>query len=97
LIGLRTFSLADIAAANGAIYYPDFFAGVSHEGEKEPKYTLAFDPIQHLNAAGYEVVAAKLTPIVESMLAKRQSANSGAVGHELSPPTPPARPQSVTQ
>jgi len=74
LIGLRTFSLADIAAENGALYYPDFFAGVSQDGEKDPKYTLAFDPIQHLNTAGYAAVAARLAPIVESMLAKRQRA-----------------------
>ena len=94
LIGLRTFSLADIAAANGAVYYPDFFAGVSREGEKDPKYTLIFDPIQHLNAAGYEVVVSHLVPVVESLLAKPQAADSApATGHLLSVP---ARPQSAT-
>ena len=98
LIGLRTFSLADIAVANGALYYPDFFAGVSHEGEKDPKYTLIFDPIQHLNAAGYEVVVSHLAPVVESMLAKPQGADSEpATGHLLSVPLPPARPQSAAQ
>jgi acyl-CoA thioesterase I len=97
LIGLRTFSLADIAAANGALYYPDFFAGVSHEGEKDPKYTLIFDPIQHLNAAGYEVVVSRLAPVVETMLAKQQAADSEpATGHLLSVPVPPTRP-SVTR
>jgi acyl-CoA thioesterase-1 len=96
LIGLRTFSLADIAAANGALYYPDFFAGVSHEGEKDPKYTLIFDPIQHLNAAGYEVVVSHLAPVVESMLAKPQAADSEpATGHMLSAPLPPARPSAA--
>jgi acyl-CoA thioesterase-1 len=98
LIGLRTVSLADIAAENGALYYPDFFASVSHEGEKDPKYTLIFDPIQHLNAAGYEVVVSHLAPVVESMLAKQQAVDSEpATGHMLSAPMPPARPQSVTQ
>jgi acyl-CoA thioesterase-1 len=97
LIGLRTFSLADIAAANGALYYPDFFAGVSHEGEKDPKYTLIFDPIQHLNTAGYEVVVSRLAPVVESMLAKQQAADSEPTGHLFSVPVPPARPQSTTQ
>ncbi|HLL27991.1 MAG TPA: GDSL-type esterase/lipase family protein [Xanthobacteraceae bacterium] len=98
LIGLRTFSLADIAAANGAVYYPDFFAGVSHDGEKDPKYTLIFDPIQHLNAEGYGVVVSKLAPIVETMLARRESADSQApTGHELSPPVPLARSHPVTQ
>ena len=95
LIGLRTLSLADIAAANGALYYPDFFAGVSHDGEKDPQYTLAFDPIQHLNAAGYAVVVERLLPIVESMLAKRRPADVGAGGHELSLPTPQARPSAA--
>jgi acyl-CoA thioesterase I len=97
LIGLRTFSLADIAAANEALYYPDFFAGVSREGEKDPKYTLIFDPIQHLNAAGYEVVVSHLAPVVETMLAKQQSAESEPSGHQLTVPTPPARPQSAKQ
>ena len=98
LIGLRTFSLADIAAANGALYYPDFFAGVSREGEKDSKYTLIFDPIQHLNAAGYEVVVSKLAPLVESMLLKQQTADSEpATGHLLSVPSPSAQPQSATR
>jgi len=97
LIGLRTFNLADIAAANGALYYPDFFAGVSNEGEKNPKYTLILDPIQHLNAAGYEVVVSKLAPVVEAMLAKRQTADSEPTGHLLAPPVPTARPQAVTR
>jgi len=98
LIGLRTFSLAEIAAANGALYYPDFFAAVSREGEKDPKYTLIFDPIQHLNAAGYEAVVSRLAPVVESMLAQQQAAGSEpATGHLLSVPMPTARPQSAAQ
>ena len=98
LIGLRTFSLAEIAAANGALYYPDFFAAVSREGEKDPKYTLFFDPIQHLNAAGYEAVVSRLAPVVESMLAQQQAAGSEpATGHLLSVPMPAARPQSAAQ
>lgn len=98
LIGLRTFSLADIAAANGALYYPDFFAAVSREGEKDPKYTLIFDPIQHLNAAGYEAVVARLAPVVESMLARQPAADAEpATGHALSVPMPAARPQSAAQ
>ena len=92
LIGLRTVNLADIAAEHGALYYPDFFAGVARDGEKDPKYTLAFDPIQHLNAAGYAVVAARLAPIVETMLARRQPASPVSDGHEL---TLPARPSAT--
>ncbi len=97
LIGLRTFSLADIAAENGALYYPDFFAGVSRDGEKDSKYTLIFDPIQHLNAAGYEVVVSHLVPEVEAILAKQQAADRDPIGHLLSVPLPPERPQSVAQ
>jgi acyl-CoA thioesterase-1 len=96
LIGLRTFSLADIAAANGALYYPDFFAAVSRDGEKDPKYTLVFDPIQHLNAAGYEVVVSHLAPVVEGMLTKPRGADSEpATGHIFSPPVPAARPSAA--
>jgi acyl-CoA thioesterase I len=94
LIGLRTVSLADIAAANGALYYPDFFAGVSRDGEKDPQYTLIFDPIQHLNTAGYEVVVSRLMPVVETMLAKQHAADSDPIGQFLSAP---ARTQSATQ
>jgi acyl-CoA thioesterase I len=68
LIGLRTLDLSEIAAANGALYYPDFFTGVSKDGEKDPKYTLAFDPIQHLNTEGYAVVVQNLLPYVEKIL-----------------------------
>lgn len=97
LIGLRTVSLADIAAENGALYYPDFFAGVSRGGEKDPQYTLIFDPIQHLNTAGYEVVVSRLVPIVETMLAKQQAADADPIGHLIVTPLPQERPQSATQ
>lgn len=70
LIGLRTFDLADVATAEGAFYYPDFFTGIVDNGEKDPRYTLVLDPIQHLNTAGYAVVVGHLTPIVETMLQK---------------------------
>jgi acyl-CoA thioesterase I len=68
LIGLRTFDLSDIAAENGALYYPDFFEGVAKDGEKNPQYTLILDPIQHLNTAGYGVVVQHLLPYVETLL-----------------------------
>jgi acyl-CoA thioesterase-1 len=84
LIGLRTFDMSQIAAENGALYYPDFFASVSKDGEKDPKYTLIFDPIQHLNTEGYSVVVSKLAPVVESMLTNNE-------------PQPKMRPQAVTQ
>lgn len=68
LIGLRTFDLSAIAAEDGATYYPDFFTGVAVNGDKDPKYTLVLDPIQHLNTKGYTVVVEHLLPIVETML-----------------------------
>jgi acyl-CoA thioesterase I len=97
LIGLRTVSLADIAAENGALYYPDFFAAVSRNGEKDPQYTLIFDPIQHLNTAGYEAVVSRLAPIVETMLAKQKAADADPIGHLIVTPLPQRPQQSVTQ
>lgn len=84
LIGMRTFDMSQIAASNGALYYPDFFASVSKDGEKDPKYTLILDPIQHLNTEGYTVVVSKLAPIVESLLASPE-------------PQPKIQPQAVAQ
>lgn len=68
LIGLRTFDLSDIALENGVLYYQDFFEGVAKDGEKDPKYRLILDPIQHLNTAGYAVVVQHLLPYVETLL-----------------------------
>jgi len=68
LIGLRTLDLSQVAQENGALYYPDFFTGVANNGEKDPKYTLIFDPIQHLNTKGYAVVVQNLLPYVEALL-----------------------------
>lgn len=68
LVGLRTFDLSDVALQNGALYYPDFFKGVAHDGEKDPQYTLVLDPIQHLNTKGYAVVVENLLPSVELLL-----------------------------
>jgi acyl-CoA thioesterase-1 len=68
LVGLRTLDLSKVAEENGAVYYPNFFLGVAHNGEKDPKYTLLFDPIQHLNTKGYAVVVQNLLPYVEALL-----------------------------
>jgi acyl-CoA thioesterase-1 len=68
LVGLRTLDLSQIAQENGALYYPDFFIGVAKDGEKDPQYTLIFDPIQHLNTKGYAVVVQNLLPYVEALL-----------------------------
>ncbi len=68
LIGLRTLDLSHVAEENGALYYPDFFTGVATNGDKDPEYTLMFDPIQHLNPTGYAVVVRNLLPYVEALL-----------------------------
>jgi acyl-CoA thioesterase-1 len=68
LIGLRTLDLSQVAAENGALYYPDFFIGVAKDGDKDPQYTLLFDPIQHLNTKGYAVIVEHLLPYVEALL-----------------------------
>ncbi len=68
LVGLRTLDLSQVAQENGALYYPDFFTGVAKDGEKDPQYTLIFDPIQHLNTKGYAVVVQNLLPYVEALL-----------------------------
>ena len=68
LVGLRTLDLSQLAQENGALYYPDFFTGVARDGDKDPQYTLIFDPIQHLNTKGYAVVVQHLLPYVEALL-----------------------------
>lgn len=63
LCDFHPYSFAGIASRNGAIYAGDFFAGVAVNGKKKPQYSLR-DIVPHLNAAGYAVVARRLTPIV---------------------------------
>jgi acyl-CoA thioesterase-1 len=65
---MRDFS--EIAAEHGATYYPDFFDGVARDGVKNPKYTLFWDIVGHLNAAGYEEIVSRLLPVVETHVVK---------------------------
>ncbi len=65
LAGFYSRDFSDIAAAHNITYYPDFFEGVAVEGVKQPKYVLFWDIIRHLNAAGYEEVVSRLSPVVE--------------------------------
>ena len=69
LCGFHPFSFADIAAKHGAIYAGDFFSGVAVNGKKKPQYSLG-DFVPHLNAAGYTVVANRLTPYVARALGR---------------------------
>jgi acyl-CoA thioesterase-1 len=89
LIGLRTFDLSDIAEKYGALYYPDFFIGVSNNGEKNPNYTLLFDPIQHLNTKGYAVVVQNLLPYVEALLQAKPPGPANVVAPRMSAPQVP--------
>jgi acyl-CoA thioesterase-1 len=95
LVGLRTFDLSDIALQNGALYYPDFFKGISNDGEKDPRYTLVLDPIQHLNTKGYAVVVENLLPSVELLLQAPPPLALPAPPPPAMQTTPP--PRTVTQ
>ena len=68
LAGYWAYDFSRIAAAHGAAYYPQFFDGVAVGSVKKEQYKLAFDPLQHLNAAGYQVVAEHLLPAVEALV-----------------------------
>jgi acyl-CoA thioesterase I len=63
LCGFHPFSFADIATRHGATNAGDFFAGVAVNGVKKGQYSLR-DLVPHLNAAGYNVVARRLEPLV---------------------------------
>jgi acyl-CoA thioesterase-1 len=69
LIGFPPYDFSDIARENNAIYYPDFFAGVTNDnGRKRFRYVLPFDPVRHLNPSGYRVIAERLLPDVEKLI-----------------------------
>jgi acyl-CoA thioesterase-1 len=65
LCGYYQFSFSGIAAAHGALYAGDFFAGTAVKGIKKGKYVLSNSLVPHLNPAGYSVVARHLAPLVE--------------------------------
>ena len=76
LCGYWQYDFSAIAAKYGAAYYPEFFSGVSANGDKLPQYTLRLDPWHHLTAEGYKIVAANIAPAVEALV--RKVAASGA-------------------
>jgi lysophospholipase L1-like esterase len=41
---------------------------VAVNGQKLPQYKLRFDPLEHLNADGYQVVAQRIEPAVEALV-----------------------------
>jgi acyl-CoA thioesterase-1 len=71
LIGFSPYDFSDIAGENHAIYYPDFFDGVTNKnGRKRFRYVLPLDPVRHLNASGYGVIAGRLLPDVEKLIGR---------------------------
>jgi acyl-CoA thioesterase-1 len=82
LCGYWQYDFSAIARKYGAAYYPEFFNGVSANGDKLPQFTLWFDPLHHLNADGYKVVAANIAPAVEALVQKAVA----AAGQKPKPP-----------
>jgi acyl-CoA thioesterase-1 len=70
LVGFTPKDFSEIAAAHDAFYYPDFFAGVATNGVKYSKYVLFWDLIGHLNAAGYQEIVSRMSPLVETAVTK---------------------------
>lgn len=70
LCGYWQYDFSAIAAKYHAAYYPEFFKGVSANGDKLPQYTLSLDPWHHLTADGYKIVAANIAPAVEALVQK---------------------------
>jgi acyl-CoA thioesterase-1 len=68
LIGFETYDFSEIAKKHGAVYYPDFFDGVTRNGRKLRRYILPFDLVHHLNPSGHTVVAERLFPSVEDLV-----------------------------
>jgi len=68
LVGFAPNDFSAVAAKNGALYYPDFFEGVTMVGRKRAKYTVNGDIGRHLNAEGYAVVVGGMMPSVEQLI-----------------------------
>jgi acyl-CoA thioesterase-1 len=68
LVGFAPNDFSLVAQKHGALYYPDFFEGVTTLGRKRGKYTVDGDIGRHLNAEGYAVVVGKMMPSVEQLI-----------------------------
>jgi len=68
LVGFDPNDFAEVAERNGALYYPDFFAGTTTLGRKRGRYVNDGDLGRHLNADGYAVVVAGMLPLVETLI-----------------------------
>jgi len=70
LIGFKPNDFSAVAKEYGALYYPDFFNGVTLLNFKRRQYTLRHDIDGHLNPDGYAVVANHLLPSAEALIAR---------------------------
>ena len=70
LVGFAPNDFSDVAAKHDALYYPDFFAGITVLGRKRGKYTIDGDIGGHLNPDGYAVVVSRMLPTVEALIAR---------------------------
>lgn len=68
LVGFAPNDFSLVAEKHGALYYPDFFEGVTTLGRKRGKYTVNGDIGRHLNAQGYAVVVGRMMPTVERLI-----------------------------
>jgi len=72
LVGFAPNDFSDVAEKYGALYYPDFFAGVTTIGRKRGRYVIDGDIGRHLNADGYAVVVEAMLPTVEALIQRVQ-------------------------
>ncbi|MEQ8701858.1 MAG: GDSL-type esterase/lipase family protein [Bauldia litoralis] len=71
LVGFKPHDFSDVAEKYGVLYYPDFFDGTMVLNRKLRKYRLGGGDIAgHLNADGYAVVANRMLPSVEQLIAQ---------------------------
>lgn len=68
LVGFDPNDFSAVAKKNGALYYPDFFAGTTTLGRKRGRYVIDGDIGRHLNADGYTVVVGGMLPLVETLI-----------------------------
>ena len=68
LVGFDPNDFSAVAQKNGALYYPDFFAGVTTLGRKRGRYVIDGDIGRHLNAEGYAIVVEQMLPTVEALI-----------------------------
>jgi acyl-CoA thioesterase-1 len=64
VVGYPAVDLAGVASSHGALY-------VQWGGLPDPKYHVRSDPQNHFNAAGLEVMASRMLPAIEKLIAAK--------------------------